>query len=204
MKHLAILVMLFISLPSFAGRKHHGNSRHKGGYARHHHGRNAVHGHHRYMLSHHKAKPKVVVPPDPESLSFASQKGNLTWPARQASPFRYEVVGQTAGLRRPTPGMDIVCTEGAAVSAVYDGEISRVFSVDEDGEQVVIVKHGTYFTVYNSLSNVYVKKGDRVCANQQLGVVGKDDDGKHALNFQIWKSEGKAQKVLKPEDWLIK
>ena len=204
MKHLAIILLLFVCIPSYAGRKHHGSGRHRGGNYRHYHGRKTGHGHHRYMLSHKQTKHTIVVPQDPESVSFAAHKGSLSWPALQASSFVYDVKAPQGRCWKPVPGVDIHCAEGAKVNAVYDGEISRIFSVDDDGEQVVIVKHGTYFTVYNSLSQVCVKKGDHVCANQLLGVVGKDDDGKHALNFQIWKSEGKAQKILKPEEWLMK
>lgn len=199
MKHIIIAALLLLSFSAMAA-PHHSRGRHRG--YKHHHGRHVKHSHRRYIVASKHLPKKAAEPTNYESVSFAAQKGMLTWPAMKAykpeSKSGYWVNGATP------PGIDIYCAEGARVNAVYDGEVSSVFSVDNDNDRVVILKHGNYFTVYNSLSSILVKTGDRVCANQPLGTVGRDDDGKHVLNFQIWKSEGKNKKQLEPGEWLSK
>lgn len=66
----------------------------------------------------------------------------------------------------------------------------------------VILRHGTYLTVYSNLVNVVVKKGDKVSIRQNLGTVFTDssDGNKTLLKFQIWKESVK----LNPEEWLVK
>jgi septal ring factor EnvC (AmiA/AmiB activator) len=66
-----------------------------------------------------------------------------------------------------------------------------------------MVKHGNYFTVYNGLSTVSVKKGDEVNAKQALGNVSINDEGVPVIYFQIWKSDGKKGNLkMNPEQWI--
>ena len=59
---------------------------------------------------------------------------------------------------------------------------------------VVMVRHGSYISVYCNLASVSVHKGQRVSTRQTLGRVGQDD----ILQFQLRRETAK----LNPESWL--
>ena len=96
-------------------------------------------------------------------------------------------------------GIDITTDKGAAVRSVYQGEVTGVFKVD-GYENVVIIRHGDYLTVYSNLASVSVSKNVKVDAKQKIGIVATDDDGKTYLNFQV--RLGSA--VQNPTVWLSK
>lgn len=74
------------------------------------------------------------------------------------------------------PGITISTpASGVPVKAVFDGEVSGVYNLG-DG-MAITIRHGKYFTTYSNLSNVSVAKGALVKTGQQIGKVGKDDDG---------------------------
>ena len=59
---------------------------------------------------------------------------------------------------------------------------------------VVMVRHGSYISVYCNLSSVNVRRGQKVSIRQSLGRVGQDN----ILQFQLRKETVK----LNPENWL--
>jgi septal ring factor EnvC (AmiA/AmiB activator) len=71
--------------------------------------------------------------------------------------------------------------------------------MDLDQYQVVMVKHGKYFTAYNKLSTVSVKQGDAVKAGSILGTVAADFDGDGSFQFQVFNDR---QVYQNPENWL--
>ena len=77
-------------------------------------------------------------------------------------------------------------------------DLSGVFV--SGGQNVVIVKHGNYRTVYSNLTTLYVKNGDKVTAKQKLGKIytDPDNDNKTELFFQVRKDT----EVLNPSLWL--
>ena len=104
----------------------------------------------------------------------------------------------TGGVTLSNKGIDITGQSGAQARAVADGEVSYIFSMN--GFQNVIVRHGSYMTVYCNLSSVSVRKGQRVSARQTLGAVGRDGSGNCTLHFQIWRDRN----ILNPESWLAR
>lgn len=72
--------------------------------------------------------------------------------------------------------------------------MSAVFSFG--GITGVMVRHGSYISVYCNLSSVSVHKGQKVTTRQILGTVGPD----HILQFQLRREKAK----LNPEVWLGK
>lgn len=137
------------------------------------------------------------------SKNFVDNRGRLPMPisgsARIVSRFG---VQQHAGLRHvqvQNNGIDIQGSAGAEARAVFDGEVTTIFSV-EGYNANVIVRHGNYLTVYSNLSSVYVTKGTKVKTGQALGKIYQDPDlgGATLLHFQLWKERAK----LNPEDWL--
>ena len=130
------------------------------------------------------------------SGNFESNRGRLPMPITGA----YRIVshfGQynVEGLHNVTldnKGINIKGESGAQARSIFDGEVSGVFSFG--GTMVVMVRHGSYISVYCNLASVNVHRGQRVSTRQVLGRVGNDN----VLQFQLRKETAK----LNPESWL--
>jgi septal ring factor EnvC (AmiA/AmiB activator) len=130
------------------------------------------------------------------SGNFESNRGRLpipiTGPYRIVSHFgQYNVEG-LHNVTLDNKGINIKGQSGAQARSIYDGEVSAVFSFG--GTMVVMVRHGSYISVYCNLASVSVHKGQKVSTRQALGRVGQDD----ILQFQLRKETAK----LNPESWL--
>lgn len=155
-------------------------------------------------------KPKAVAPArkEPEeplnvptedmriSGSFESNRGRLpipvTGPYRIVSHFgQYNVEGLN-NVTLDNKGINIKAEAGAQARSIFDGEVSAVFSFG--GTMVVMVRHGSYISVYCNLSSVNVRRGQKVTTRQALGRIGQDD----ILQFQLRRETAK----LNPESWL--
>ncbi|MCD7971308.1 MAG: peptidoglycan DD-metalloendopeptidase family protein [Candidatus Azobacteroides sp.] len=137
--------------------------------------------------------------------NFRKNKGNLTFPVSGnyliTSHFgekKFEELGQKTVNNG---GIDIQALSGNYAIAIYEGIVSAIFTTP-GYHSSIIVKHGDYLSVYANLSNIPVKKGDKVSAGQILGNIYKDSANGDltVLHFQL--REGK--KRLNPEDWLKK
>lgn len=134
------------------------------------------------------------------SGTFEKNKGILPIPITGA----YVIVGhygqyQVKGLRNvrlDNKGIDIKGQAGANARAIFDGEVSAVFQYN--GLSNVLVRHGSYISVYCNLSSVRVKKGSPVRTRDILGEVNTDKEGNTILHFQLRKETAK----LNPEQWL--
>ncbi len=130
------------------------------------------------------------------SGNFESNRGRLpmpiTGPYRIVSHFgQYNV----EGLRNVTldnKGVNIRGEAGAQARSIFDGEVSAVFSFG--GTMVVMVRHGSYISVYCNLASVNVHRGQKVSTRQVLGRIGQDN----ILQFQLRRETAK----LNPESWL--
>lgn len=130
------------------------------------------------------------------SGGFESNRGRLpmpvTGPYRIVSRFgQYNVEG-LSNVRLDNKGINILGQPGAQARSIFDGEVSAVFSLG--GTTGVMVRHGSYISVYCNLSSVSVHRGQRVSARQVLGTVGRDN----ILQFQLRREKAK----LNPESWL--
>ncbi|MBQ9230296.1 MAG: peptidoglycan DD-metalloendopeptidase family protein [Prevotella sp.] len=130
------------------------------------------------------------------SGNFESNRGRLpmpiTGPYRIVSHFgQYNVEG-LHNVTLDNKGINIKGQSGAQARSIFDGEVSAVFSFG--GTMVVMVRHGSYISVYCNLVSVNVHKGQKVTTRQVLGKVGQDD----ILQFQLRKETAK----LNPESWL--
>lgn len=139
--------------------------------------------------------------PEAEALSqnFQNNKGKLPWPVVQGVITRsFGVYSPMPGITMNNAGVDIATSKGAVARAVFDGTVSYV-SEDPDYGQVIIIRHGEYFTVYRHLKDVFVKVGDKVKTKQTLGTISYDEQSQMTdIELQIWKGQNK----LDPQDWL--
>ena len=101
-------------------------------------------------------------------------------------------------VRTNNNGIDILADTGAEARAVFNGVVTRVFTIPGFNNSVII-RHGNYLTVYSNLNRVYVKAGDKVSTRQVIGKIFLDpSDNTTILHFQLWKEKSKQN----PESWL--
>lgn len=151
------------------------------------------------------AAPKTasVFDADPESKAlsadFEKNKKSLPWPiesGRISMHFgRQRVEGLT--VEYDNQGITIETDAGKMVKAVFDGEVSNIFSVGE--VQAIIVKHGKYFTTYSNIVSASVSKSQNIKRGQSIGRVADKGDGQGELEFIISDEKGRP---LNPESWL--
>lgn len=151
-----------------------------------------------------KARPMDAYKVDDDnrklSGSFEKNKGRLPVPITGG----YMVVSHygrhnVAGLKHveiDNKGVDIKGRSGAQARAVFDGEVSAVFQYN--GMTNVLVRHGSYISVYCNLSSASVQRGQKVKARQSLGPVATDASGNIILHFQLRRETTK----LNPEAWI--
>ena len=131
------------------------------------------------------------------SGSFESNRGRLPMPVaggyKIVHRFGTNTVTDVKGhVTLDKKGIDIKAQPGTAVRSVFDGEVSAVFGYS--GTTVVIIKHGSYLSVYCELSSVSVSRGQKVSARQTIGKVGSEG----MIQFQLRHGNTK----LNPELWL--
>ena len=132
--------------------------------------------------------------------NFAASKGSLPWPVAKG-----DVVGRFGrqphavlpGIYENHAGVLIATSSGSNARSVFGGKIQAIMSLP-GGNKAVMVSHGTYFTVYNNLSTVFVSKGQEVSARQELGKIYTDGSNNTILDFQVWNNTTKQN----PESWI--
>ena len=136
------------------------------------------------------------------SGTFERNKGRLPIPV--TGP--YVIVGhygqyQVEGLRNvrlDNKGIDIKAKRGAMARTIFDGEVTAVFQYN--GLANVLVRHGSYISVYCNLESVIVKQGSQLKTRDVIGQISTDSDGNTVLHFQLRKEKDK----LNPEIWIAK
>ena len=93
-------------------------------------------------------------------------------------------------------GTNYIGRQGARARTIFDGEVSAVFAFG--GMKNILVRHGSYISVYCNLSSVIVHKGQKVRTRDLLGTVADDGTGKYVLHFQLRQET----KLLNPEAWI--
>ena len=151
-----------------------------------------------------ETQPLLLTPTDIAlSANFEGNKGKLYWPVDKgyiSGHFGVHPHPVETKVMIDNDGIDIQTAPGSEAHAVFDGIVKSVFSIGDNS--IVVVQHANYYTVYNNLINVLVKKDQQVTVKQRLGTVANNDDGIPAIKFQIWKAvKGKSVK-LNPEQWI--
>ena len=132
--------------------------------------------------------------------TFLQNKGRLPVPITG----QYMISGRfgkynVPGLKNVTldnKGVNYVGKSGARARCIFDGEVTAVFQFS--GSKNVLVRHGSYISVYCNLSSVIVKKGQKLKARDLIGTVATDESGNCVLHFQLRKETTK----LNPEQWI--
>lgn len=132
--------------------------------------------------------------------TFLQNKGRLPVPItgqyRISGRFgRYNVPG-LKNVTLDNKGVNYVGKPGARARCIFDGEVTAVFQFS--GSKNVLVRHGSYISVYCNLSSVIVRKGQKLRARDLIGTVQADESGNCILHFQLRKETTK----LNPESWI--
>ncbi len=144
--------------------------------------------------------PSVLLGSDADvklNANFISNRGSLPWPVEKGymimrfGPQKLEI-----GVTVDNPGITIGSDIGTPVKALFDGEVASVTNIDN--MQLVVLKHGAYFTTYSNLSGVNLSRGQSIHTGQVLGRVAANDEGAGSIDLII--SNEKSN--LNPESWL--
>ena len=131
---------------------------------------------------------------------FENQIRKLPWPVSTG------FISLKFGLQRDlilknvninNTGIDIQTQRDEDVGVVFDGEV-RVKAFVPGQKNVVIIKHGNYYTVYSKLKSVKVKQGQVLRTGDLIGKVHTNNAGISQLHFEVWRDK----KKLDPERWL--
>lgn len=138
------------------------------------------------------------------SGNFEKNQGRLPWPVLKGIVVGHFGIHPHPVLKHVTTnnkGIYIQCPKGSAARAVFDGEVTQVFTI-AGSNKTVIIKHGMYRTVYSNLTKVNVKVGQKVKTKDNIGTIYSDpeDGDKTELYFQVWKDRN----IHNPENWLAK
>lgn len=149
-----------------------------------------------------KASSEDVLVATPEALSlsrdFESNRGRLPWPVDAGRITGHFGAGRVGKIEVDHNGVIIATARGAAVKAIFDGEVIMVFMVPGAGYMVTL-RHGKYFTNYVRLLDIRVSKGAAVKRGQTLGVAASGA-GSNAgeIELQIYRNMVKQN----PERWI--
>ena len=137
------------------------------------------------------------------STNFQANKGRLPWPLKQGVVVRRFGTQPHPVVRTTTinsNGISLATSPNSVAYSVFDGEVLSVYGFS-GGNPGVLIRHGKYISNYQNLSSIFVKKGDKIKASDEIGIVFTNEStGKTVLKFNIFNE-------LKPENptiWLDK
>lgn len=153
-------------------------------------------------------KPKISAPENDETedaptADFRKLRGKMTWPVE--SGFISKNYGRQPhptlkGIQITNNGIDIRTENDAQVRVVAEGVVAGVQFVPGH-DNLVIVRHGDYYTVYSNLAEVWVKNGQTIDSKQALGRVRFNQMTESSeLHFEVWKGKER----LDPTGWVRK
>lgn len=146
---------------------------------------------------------KFVLTPEAKLVAnnFSANKGKLIWPVEKGIKSQgYGVYSDKLypGIKHRNNGVTIATDKGSKARAIFEGEVIAIISVP-GGSRGVTIKHGNYISTYYNLSNLYVKKGDKVAVKELLGDISTNRfDGTTKLKFYLYQDSNR----LNPEDWI--
>ncbi|MBK9448789.1 MAG: peptidoglycan DD-metalloendopeptidase family protein [Bacteroidetes bacterium] len=135
---------------------------------------------------------------------FASNKGKFPWPIPMPNASISRHFGRQtlpgSNTEIDVQGIDLTTVPAQNVRAIFGGLVESVMSIPGQGK-MVIISHGTYYTVYANLSTINVKAQDKVLELGNIGAARTDPaTGETKLYFQM--NQDKIS--LDPELWLVK
>lgn len=146
---------------------------------------------------------KVTLTPETALLSssFGGNKGRFLWPVERGFISQHFGVNPHPVLRNVSTqnnGIDIQTNDGERARAIFEGKITKVTNI-AGLNNIVMIQHGEYFTVYAKLKSVNVNEGQNINARDFIGTIYTNSDGTTELHFEIWRNGVKQN----PQGWLL-
>ena len=137
------------------------------------------------------------------SKNFNANKGKLPSPVirgsvvlgfgKQPHPIVKTTTIQSNGVRIRT-------SRDAEARTIFNGEVYSIIK-SKNNTHTILIQHGNFFTVYKNLSDIYVKKGDKLKTKDSIGKIATDPlNGQTILSFSIF-NNGIPQN---PRFWIYK
>ena len=133
---------------------------------------------------------------------FEERIGKLQWPVKSgfiSNKFGEHPHPVIKNIKVKNDGIDIQTNKSSKVYSVFSGKVSTVAFIP-GMNNVVIINHGEYYTLYAKLKNLNVVKGDNISSGDLIAELVTNADGITELQFQVWKNNIK----LNPEKWIMK
>ena len=131
------------------------------------------------------------------NADFIGNRGMLPWPIDKGYLIMHFGLNELPnGVKVDNPGITIGGDIGAPVKAIFDGEVTSVSNIDD--MQMIVLKHGAYFSAYSNLSDVNVSKGQTIHTGEVIGKVASNDEGNGSIDLIISSEKDN----LNPESWL--
>ena len=152
-----------------------------------------------------KNTSKFVLTPEATVIAnnFSANKGKLIWPVEKgikSQGFGVYADPVYPGIKHQSNGVIIATDEGSKARAIFEGEVIAILAVP-GGNKGVQIKHGNFISTYYNLSELYVKKGDKVASKEELGIVYTNkNNGQTRLKFYLYQDTSR----LNPEEWVYR
>lgn len=133
------------------------------------------------------------------ATDFAKNKKKLPWPVSEgfiSSKYGTQSHPTLAGVTIENNGIDISSSSAQTVSSVFDGVVAAVSPI-QGSKNMVIIRHGSYYTVYSNLETVSVTPEMKLRTGQKIGTTSVVD-GVAELHFELWNAKSKQN----PTSWL--
>ena len=157
----------------------------------------------REEIAKRESEARLLETPEAELIStnFSENRGKLPWPVVKgfiSLAFGKQKHPSLKNIQITNNGIDIRSEPGAEVKAIFNGEVSGQAFIPGYNNMLVL-RHGNFRTVYARLEQIYVKKGEIIEKGQIIGKLAVENQ-RSELHFEIWNEENK----LNPESWLLK
>ncbi|TLP80794.1 murein hydrolase activator EnvC family protein [Maribacter sp. ACAM166] len=152
-----------------------------------------------------KSTSKFVLTPEATIVAnnFSANKGKLIWPVEKgikSQGFGIYSDPVYPGIKHQSNGVIIATDAGSKARAIFEGEVIAILAVP-GGNKGVQIKHGNFISTYYNLSDLTVKKGDRVSSKDELGTVFTNQtNGQTRLKFYLYQDTSR----LNPEEWVYR
>ncbi len=129
--------------------------------------------------------------------NFGSQRGRLPWPVSDG-----DIIRRFGRQPHPTVpnveisnnGVDISVDGRETVNVVADGVVVSTHFVP-GYRNMVLVRHGEYYTVYSNLETLRVRSGDELSTGD---AIGETSAAAGEFHFEVWRQKER----LNPENWI--
>lgn len=149
-----------------------------------------------------KVDSKEAKAVETNNAGFANNRGGLAWPVNNAvvsSRFGNQPHPTVKNVTISNSGIDFTIQGRGTVKSIFEGEVIGYKEIP-GYKKMVIVQHGSYFTVYSKLDEVIIDKGQKVEKGSILGYTYAEVNGTSQLHFELWKDKVKQD----PEKWLVR